>query len=167
MKAAPTPTRHLVGLDEIQAAAERLRGVARRTPLHPVTLPGAGDGAVARAPLWLKCESLQHAGAFKLRGAYNFISKLGTARDAGILTFSSGNHAQGVAYAARTFGHAATVVMPIDAPEVKVRGARALGARIEQIGLTTRERKERAEEIGQPLWAIGEVISGDGIEVTP
>lgn len=153
MTAGQTPANHLVGLDEIQAAAERLRGVARRTPLHPVAL-SADDGTEGSGQVWLKCESLQHAGAFKLRGAYNFVSKLGAARDAGILTYSSGNHAQGVAYAARAFGQTATVVMPVDAPGVKVDGARALGARVEQIGLTTRERQERAEEIAARTGAI-------------
>lgn len=153
MSAAQTSTRHLVSLDEIRAAAERLRGVAQRTPLHPVPLAEAGD-TTAAVRIWLKCESLQHAGAFKLRGAYNFISKLGPAREAGILTYSSGNHAQGVAYAARAFGQTATVVMPLDAPRVKVEGAKALGARIEQLGLTTRERRERAEEIAAETGAI-------------
>lgn len=153
MKAGQTTANHLVGLDEIQAAAERLRGVARRTPLHPVPL-SVDEGSATPGLVWLKCESLQHAGAFKLRGAYNFVSKLGAARDAGILTYSSGNHAQGVAYAARAFGQSATVVMPVDAPGVKVDGARVLGARVEQVGLTTRERRERAEEIARETGAI-------------
>lgn len=164
----PASANHLVGLDEIRAAAERLRGVARRTPLHPVPLSMASAGSEPRT-VWLKCESLQHAGAFKLRGAYNFISKLGSARDAGIITYSSGNHAQGVAYAAREFGQTATVVMPIDAPGVKVDGARALGARVEQVGLTTKERRERAEEIAHQTGAIivppfdhAAIIAGQG-----
>lgn len=153
MKAGQTSANHLVGLDEIRAAAERLRGVARRTPLHPVNL-AAAEGAATPGRVWLKCENLQHGGAFKLRGAYNFVSKLGAARDAGILTYSSGNHAQGVAYAARAFDQMATVVMPVDAPTVKVEGARALGARVEQVGLTTRERQERAEELASQTGAI-------------
>lgn len=137
----------LVGLDEIRAAAERLRGVPRRTPLHPTELGGDGDDGRGR-PVWLKCESLQHGGAFKVRGAYNFVSRLSPEeREAGLITFSSGNHAQGVAYAAREFGLEALIVMPEDAPEVKREATRALGGRIVFEGYTTEERKGRALEI--------------------
>jgi threonine dehydratase len=137
----------LVTLDEIRAAALRIRGAVRRTPLLPAdesagALPGDVPG------LWLKCECLQFAGAFKLRGAYNFISSLAPEiRPAGVVTYSSGNHAQGVAYAARAFGVPATVVMPLDAPPIKAAAVRRLGARLEQAGLTTTERKARAEEL--------------------
>jgi threonine dehydratase len=137
----------LVTLDEIRAAALRIRGTVRRTPLLPADdSAGALPGHVR--DLWLKCECLQYAGAFKLRGAYNFISSLAPAiRRAGVVTYSSGNHAQGVAYAARAFGVPATVVMPLDAPSIKVAAVRRLGARLEQAGLTTTERKARAEEL--------------------
>jgi threonine dehydratase len=111
------------------------------------------DRSAGRVPgdapdLWLKCECLQFAGAFKLRGAYNFISSLSPeARRAGVVTYSSGNHAQGVAYAARSFGIPALVVMPEDAPGIKVAAVRRLGARLEMAGTTTTERKSRAEEL--------------------
>jgi threonine dehydratase len=137
----------LVTLDDIRSAADRIRGSIRRTPLLPV------DRSAGRVPgdapdLWLKCECLQFAGAFKLRGAYNFISSLSPeARRAGVVTYSSGNHAQGVAYAARSFGIPALVVMPEDAPGIKVAAVRRLGARLEMAGTTTTDRKARAEEL--------------------
>ena len=137
----------LVTLDAIRSAADRIRGAIRRTPLLPVD---RSAGAVpGDAPdLWLKCECLQYAGAFKLRGAYNFISSLPPeVREAGVVTYSSGNHAQGVAYAARAFGIRALVVMPVDAPRIKVAAVRRLGARLELAGTTTTERKARAEEL--------------------
>jgi threonine dehydratase len=137
----------LVTLDDIRSASDRIRGSIRRTPLLPV------DRSAGRVPgdapdLWLKCECLQFAGAFKLRGAYNFISSLSPeARRAGVVTYSSGNHAQGVAYAARSFGIPALVVMPEDAPGIKVAAVRRLGARLEMAGTTTTDRKARAEEL--------------------
>ncbi len=137
----------LVTLDEIRAAADRIRGAIRRTPLLPVDR-SAGPVPGDASDLWLKCECLQFAGAFKLRGAYNFISSLSPAvRQAGVVTYSSGNHAQGVAFAARTFGVPALVVMPEDAPAIKVAAVRRLGARLEMAGTTTTERKARAEEL--------------------
>ncbi len=137
----------LVGVDEIRAAAGRIRGAVRRTPLLPVD-PTSGPPPGDADDLWLKCECLQFAGAFKLRGAYNFIASLDeTERDRGVITYSSGNHAQGVAYAARAFGIPAMVVMPVDAPSIKVSAVRRLGADLEQYGTTTIERKARAEEI--------------------
>lgn len=139
----PDPEAHgaLVPSTEIREAAGRLRGVARRTPLIARELP---DGHT----VWLKCENLQHGGAFKLRGAYNFTSLLPEEeRSRGLVTFSSGNHAQGVAFAARAFGVEATIVMPTDAPGVKVRGTRRLGGRVVFEGTTTPERRARAEEI--------------------
>ncbi len=137
----------LVTLDEIRAAALRIRGAVRRTPLLPAD-ESAGALPVGVPGLWLKCECLQFAGAFKLRGAYNFISSLAPEiRRVGVVTYSSGNHAQGVAYAARAFGVPATVVMPLDAPPIKAAAVRRLGARLEQAGLTTTERKARAEEL--------------------
>ena len=130
----------LVGLEEIRAASVRIRGVARRTPLLDTTLEGAR--------LWLKAESLQHVGAFKLRGAYNFLSASEPAALAsGVVTYSSGNHAQAVAWSARAFGIPATVVMPTDAPRVKREATIGYGARVEEVGTTTVERKARAEEL--------------------
>jgi len=137
----------LVTLDEIRAAALQIRGAIRRTPLLPADRSsGPIPGNVT--DLWLKCECLQFAGAFKLRGAYNLISSLSPeVRKAGVVTYSSGNHAQGVAYAARAFGVPAVVVMPVDAPQVKAAAVLRLGARLERAGTTTTERQARAEEI--------------------
>ena len=116
--------RQPVTLDDIRAAAVRLDGVALVTPLVPFTTP---DG---RAVL-LKAESLQPVGAFKIRGAYNAIASLDFAvRSRGVVAASSGNHAQGVARAARLLGVPATVYMPLDAPTVKRERVRADGARI-------------------------------------
>lgn len=113
----------------------------------PATLPGDGD-------VWLKCESLQHAGSFKLRGAYTFVQSLSEAeRSAGLVTYSSGNHAQAVAWTGRSFGVPATIVMPVDAPAVKLEGTRRLGGQVEQVGTTTLERKARAEEIARDTGA--------------
>lgn len=137
----------LVTLAEIRSAADRIRGAIRRTPLLPADR-SAGAVPGDAADLWLKCECLQFAGAFKLRGAYNFVSSLPSeVRKAGVVTYSSGNHAQGVAYAARAFGVPALVVMPVDAPGIKVAAVRRLGARLETVGTTTTERKARAEEL--------------------
>lgn len=153
----------LVGLEEVRGAAGRLRGVARRTPLVPGDLPGGRT-------VWLKCENLQHASAFKVRGAYNFVASLDEAdRAAGLVTYSSGNHAQGVAYAARAFGVRATIVMPEDAPAVKLRGTRRLGGEVVREGTTTTERRERAERIAEetgativPPFDHRNVIAGQG-----
>ena len=113
-----------VTLDDIRAAAGRLDGIALRTPLVPFTTP---DGRA----LLLKPESLQAIGAFKIRGAYNAIARLDDpARARGVVAASSGNHAQGVARAARLLGVPATVFMPIDAPAVKRERVLADGARI-------------------------------------
>lgn len=164
-----------VPLEEIRAAADRLRGVARRTPLLPGRLPADAaerrSGAVQSGPrLWLKCENFQHVSAFKIRGAYNFVSRLPEGRRrAGLVTYSSGNHAQGVAFAARAFGVPATIVMPDDAPRVKLEGTRALGAAVERAGTTVPDRRGRAEEIEAETGAVmvppfddPRVIAGQG-----
>jgi threonine dehydratase len=146
---AVLPSLQLVDLETIRDAGHRIAGAVRRTPLLPVAWGDAGLGpSPRRGSLWLKCECLQFAGAFKLRGAYNFMASLDpAARSAGVITYSSGNHAQGVAWAARAFGVPATVVMPVDAPGIKVEAVRRLGARLEQVGTTTIDRKARAEAI--------------------
>jgi threonine dehydratase len=132
-----TPT--LVSLADIRAAAGRIAGVARVTPTVDVT-------SAAGRPFLLKCENLQPAGAFKIRGAYNMVAQLDTAqRAAGVITYSSGNHGQAMALAARTLGAPAVVVMPTTAPQVKVDGARALGAEVIFAGTTSSERRTRAE----------------------
>jgi threonine dehydratase len=134
----------LVSLDDIRAAAARIRSLARVTPIVDVT-DVAGDAAPSR-PLSLKCENLQRSGAFKIRGAANMLLQL-TAEDRrrGVITFSSGNHGIAMSLAARLLGIPAVVVMPTTAPAVKVDGARRLGAEIIFEGTTTIERKARTE----------------------
>jgi threonine dehydratase len=131
----------VVPLSAIEEAAERIAGVVRRTPLVELSLDG---GVAIRA----KCENLQAGGAFKLRGAYNFIAQLSPEeRREGVITYSSGNHAQAVALAAGLVGVPAVVVMPTTAPSIKVEGARALGAEVIFAGTTSVERKARAEAV--------------------
>ena len=131
-------------MSEIEAAAGRIRGAVVRTPLIPdADLSDALGGEVR-----LKCESLQKAGAFKARGACNFMARLTPEELArGVITYSSGNHAQAVAFAAGLKGARAVVVMPTTAPRVKSDGARRLGARVEFAGTTSEHRRVRAEEI--------------------
>ena len=127
----------LVTIDEIRAAAERIRGVALRPPLL------RWDDRT-----WLKPESLQPVGAFKMRGAYNAVASLtDQERARGVVTYSSGNHAQAVARAARLLGAHATIVMPEDAPPVKVEGVRRDGAEIVVAGRTGEERHVIALEL--------------------
>jgi threonine dehydratase len=129
----------LTTLDDIRAAAERIKPVARVTPLVDVS-------EAARRPLFLKAENLQPMGAFKIRGAYNMVAQLTPGqRAAGVITFSSGNHGQAMALAARTLGGPAVVVMPTTAPAVKIDGARALGAEVILEGTTSLDRRTRAE----------------------
>jgi threonine dehydratase len=134
----------LVTLDDIEAAARTLAGVAIRTPLLSVDALSEQFGV----PVWLKPEMLQRGGAFKFRGAYNYLARLETAqRERGVVAPSSGNHAQAVALAARLFGVPATVVMPTTVTPAKRSGAERLGARIELAGTTTADRMARALEI--------------------
>jgi threonine dehydratase len=129
----------LTTLDAIRAAAERIKPVARVTPMIDVS-------EAAGRPLFLKAENLQPAGAFKIRGAYNMVAQLTpAARAAGVVTYSSGNHGQAMAFAARALGAPAVVVMPTTAPKVKIDGARALGAEVILTGTTSIERRVRAE----------------------
>jgi threo-3-hydroxy-L-aspartate ammonia-lyase len=131
----------LVTLDDLRAAAERIRGVAVRTPLLSVEHPTTG------ATFALKCENLQRTGSFKLRGAYNMLAQLpAAARQAGVIAYSSGNHAQAVAYSAQRLGMPAIIVMPETASRVKVEGTRRFGAEVIFAGTTSRDRQERAEQ---------------------
>lgn len=130
----------MVTLAEIQQAAERVRAIARVTPLLDVT-------ALAGRPLLLKCESMQPGGAFKIRGAFNMVAQLTPDQRArGVVTYSSGNHGQAMALAARELGAPAVVVMPTTAPSIKVEGARAFGAEVIFAGTTSADRKVRAEQ---------------------
>ena len=133
-------------VDDVLDAARRLRGAARTTPL---LRSGALDSRVG-GRLLLKAEPLQRAGSFKFRGAWNRMSRLSAAERArGVVAWSSGNHAQGVAAAAAALGTRAAIVMPRDAPRAKIAGARALGAEIRFYD----RRGESREEIGAALAA--------------
>lgn len=121
-------------IDDIRAAQQRIDGAVVRTPLLPA------PWADADRPLWLKPESLQPIGAFKLRGAYNAIARLDErTRQRGVVTYSSGNHAQAVAYAARSFGVEATIVMPEVTPQVKIDNTRGYGAEVVLVPIGQRE----------------------------
>ncbi|MHB1194574.1 MAG: threonine ammonia-lyase [Longimicrobiales bacterium] len=156
----------LVGLTEIESAARRLAGVAVRTPLLPADAVSDAVGAEVR----LKCENLQRAGAFKIRGAFNFVSQLSDEQvKSGIITFSSGNHAQAVALTGRLRGIRAVVVMPTNAPTVKIEGTKRLGGEVHFAGTTSPERKRRAEEIAEaeglimvPPFDHRHIIAGQG-----
>jgi threonine dehydratase len=165
-----TPESTLISLEDIFAARARLRGVAQHTPLVQME-DYDGDGR-----LWIKAESLQPIGSFKLRGAYNKIAKLSEQeRRLGVVTYSSGNHAQGVAYAARALGIKAVIVMPSNAPEVKRQATLALGAEIVTVGVGSEERKRRAEELSAefgyvviPPYDDADILSGQatcGLEI--
>jgi len=135
----------LVGLDAIRDAARRLDGIAMRTPLLAF-----GQSGATGPRMLLKAESLQPVGAFKIRGAYNAIAQLSVEERArGVVTHSSGNHAQGVARAAKLLGVRAVIVMPSDAPEVKRRRVAADGAEIVTVGPASSEREVMADHLVQ------------------
>jgi len=138
---------HLVTLTEIRAAAARIASIAVRTPLVEASFPGiSGYGTGKR--IYLKAESLQPIGAFKIRGAANKILQLTPEEIAhGVITYSSGNHAQGVAYAAREVGAKAVIVMPSNAPAIKRAATLALGAEVVDVGLASSERLVVAEQL--------------------
>jgi threonine dehydratase len=150
----------------VRAAATRLFGLVVRTPVLRVP---ALD-AIAGCELFLKAENLQRIGAFKARGALHAAGRLDpAARARGLITYSSGNHAQAVALAAKHFGVPATIAMPIDAPKVKAAAVRALGAEIVLAGTTSADRKAAALEIEArtggvvlPPFDDRDVIAGQG-----
>lgn len=130
----------MLNLNDIGLVRRRIPAVARVTPLVDVSAP-------AGRPLYLKCENMQAGGAFKIRGAYNMVAQLSEEqRRRGVITYSSGNHGQALALAARELDAPAVVVMPTTAPAVKVEGARTFGAEVQFAGTTTLERQARAEE---------------------
>src|SRR3954470_2580932 len=134
----------LITLDDLTAAAARIAPVAVRTPLLPFDAASEKLGA----DIWLKPEVLQRGGAFKFRGAYNFLAQLSPSERArGVIAPSSGNHAQAVALAARLFGVKAVVVMPTTVTPAKRGGAERLGARVVLAGTTTFDRLQKAEEL--------------------
>jgi len=142
-----TATDSLVSLDTIRAAAARIAGVAVRTPLVYAPFPGIAPSGSGKH-IWLKAESLQPIGSFKLRGAANRILQL-TAEEIsrGVITYSSGNHAQGVAYAAREVGTKAVIVMPSNAPAIKRAATLALGAEVVDVGVASSERLAKSDEL--------------------
>jgi threonine dehydratase len=130
----------MLSLDQIRAAADRLRGHIRHTPLLDVS-------DIAGRPLFLKLESQQPGGAFKIRGATNMLLRLTPQERArGVITYSSGNHGQAVALAAARLGAKAVVVMPTTAPLIKVNGVKRWGAEVIMAGTTSSDRRLRAEQ---------------------
>src|SRR5580692_2686482 len=159
----------MVTLDDIYEAQARLRGVTVRTGLIQASL-GEGGAGPDRRKLYLKPENLQPIGAFKLRGAYNKIALLSPEeRSRGVITYSSGNHGQGVAYAARALGAKAVIVMPNNAPTIKREATASLGAEIVLVGPGSLERQTRAEELSEqhgyvivPPFNDEKIIAGQG-----
>lgn len=159
----------LVSIGSIRAAAARIACTAVKTPLVRAPFPGiAGSGT--NKEIWLKAESLQPIGAFKIRGAANKILQLTPAEIArGVITYSSGNHAQGVAYAARVVGAKAVIVMPSNAPPIKRAATLALGAEVVDVGLASSERLAVAEQLVRehgyvviPPYDDEQIIAGQG-----
>jgi len=154
----------MVTLDDIKRAQSLLNGIAVRTPLLEWT------GVAAKRKLFLKLENLQPIGAFKLRGAYNKVSSLSDEeRRRGVISYSSGNHAQGVAYAARALGVKAVIVMPANAPKNKLEATAALGAEVVTVGPSSEERQLRAEQLAAehgyvivPPYNDEKIIAGQG-----
>jgi threonine ammonia-lyase medium form len=155
-----------VNLGDVRAAAGRLRGVAHQTPVHTSSTLNELSGR----EVFLKCENFQRGGAFKFRGAYNAISKLDAERrQRGVVAFSSGNHAQGVALAAQILGVPAIICMPDDAPPVKLAATRGYGAEVQIFNRATVDRdtfaRGIAEERGMsviPPFDHPDIIAGQG-----
>jgi threonine dehydratase len=161
----------MIALEDIREAQARLRGVSVRTEL--IQWPqneDEGDAGSSRRRLYLKPENLQPIGAFKLRGAYNKIASLSPEeRSRGVITYSSGNHGQGVAYAARALGARAVIVMPSNAPAVKRDAAASMKAEIVLVGPGSLERQAKAEELAAqhgyiivPPFNDEKIIAGQG-----
>jgi len=154
----------MVSLQDTLEAQTRLHGVAVRTPLFEWT------GAADQRKLFLKLENQQPIGAFKLRGAYNKVASLSEdERRRGVISYSSGNHGQGVAYAARALGVKAIIVMPGNAPKNKLEATAALGAEIITVGPGSEERRLRAEQLAAkhgyaivPPYNDEKIIAGQG-----
>lgn len=152
----------MVSLEDIRNAQSRLSGITVRTPLIRLERDGS--------TLQLKPENLQPIGAFKLRGAYNKIASLTEEeRTRGVITYSSGNHAQGVAYAARALDTRAVIVMPRNAPAVKRQATESLGAEVVYVGPSGVERQQKAEQLAAehgyvivPPYEDEKIIAGQG-----
>jgi threonine dehydratase len=154
----------LVEISAIREAAARIAGIALKTPLVRAPFTGVSG------EVWLKAESLQPIGAFKIRGAANKILQLSPEEIArGVITYSSGNHAQGAAYAARAVGAKAVIVMPSNAPAIKRAATIALGAEVVDVGPASTERLAKAEELVRehgyiviPPYDDEQIIAGQG-----
>ncbi|NKB32243.1 MAG: pyridoxal-phosphate dependent enzyme [Pseudomonadales bacterium] len=155
-----------VTIETIRAAAERLQGVAIETPL----LSNRYLNETLNGSVFIKPECLQHIGAFKFRGAYNRLCQLSTVeKELGCVAFSSGNHAQGIALAAKLLGMKATIVMPSEAPQLKLEGTERLGATVRQYDRATESREEIADQIAAesgatlvPAFDDWDIMSGQG-----
>ncbi|MDQ2889423.1 MAG: threo-3-hydroxy-L-aspartate ammonia-lyase [Gemmatimonadota bacterium] len=163
---SPPPPLLAVTFDDVTRAAGILRGVAHRTPV----LTSRQANRIADAEIFFKCENLQRVGAFKFRGAYNAISQLdATARERGVLAFSSGNHAQAMGLAGQLLGVPVTVVMPADAPALKLAATRGYGAEVVLYDRYTQDREQVAARIVEecrltliPPYDHRDVIAGQG-----
>ena len=152
--------------DDVVAAAARLKGHAHRTPV----LRSATADAMLGAQLYFKCENLQRMGAFKFRGAFNALSKFSDAqRRGGVITFSSGNHAQAIALSARLLGIPAVVLMPNDAPQRKVDATLGYGAQVIRFDRYTQDREALTRDLAQqrgmtliPPYDHPDVMAGQG-----
>lgn len=160
----------MVTLKDIKAARKTIAGVAVRTPLVRY-FPAASEATRSNGEeLYLKAENFQPIGSFKLRGAYNKVASLTSAeRQRGVISYSSGNHAQGVAYAARALGCKCVIVMPRQAPKVKRDATAALGAEIVEVGNGSDERMQKALELAEqhgysviPPYNDLKIIAGQG-----
>ena len=165
----------LVSVEEIRAAAGRIEKIAVKTPLVRAPFPGLSGYGTPRE-IYLKAESLQPIGAFKIRGAANKILQLTAEEIArGVITYSSGNHAQGVAYAARAVGAKAVIVMPSNAPAIKRAATLAMGAEIVDVGVASSERLAKSDELVRehgyiviPPYDDAQIIAGQatcGLEI--
>ena len=163
---SPAPDQALVSIGALRTAAKALEGVAVRTPLLDIPTLATQLGV----PVAAKCEHLQPVGAFKIRGAYTAVSRIPPAERArGVITYSSGNHGQAVAMAARLLGTKAVVVMPERAPAIKVAGVQRLGGEVVIAGNSSAERYRLAHELAEergltmvPPYESLDVIAGQG-----
>ncbi len=152
--------------DDVVAAAGRIEGVAHRTPVLTSRILDQELGA----QVFFKCENLQRMGAFKFRGAYNALAQFdATQRKAGVIAFSSGNHAQGIALAARELGMPATIVMPQDAPAAKVAATQGYGANVVFYDRYTQDREQITRDLAErngltmvPPYDHADVLAGQG-----
>src|SRR5512134_3880818 len=151
---------------DVEAAARRLSGIAHRTPVMKSRTADERTGAA----LFFKCENFQRMGAFKFRGAYNALAQFSDEqRRAGVIAFSSGNHAQAIALSARLLGMPATIVMPQDAPAIKVEATRGYGAEVVLYDRYTEDREAIGERLAQergmtliPPYDHPHVMAGQG-----